>query len=154
DVREELGGAVTTLGNTEKFGRIVEEGGSDFAAAKAGMIHHVFEERDIGFHAADAEFAESAVHALAGFGKIEPPRCDLNEKRIVIGSEKCARIRSAAVKANAEACGGTVRRDLSVIGSEVFVGIFGGDTALESRAVERNGFLLGEREWRIVERIV
>ena len=74
DVREQLGGAVGAAGEAEQLRRIVEEGSGDFAGAETRMIDDIFEERDVRLDAADAELAQRAIHALAGFREIACPR--------------------------------------------------------------------------------
>ena len=64
EVREQLGGAIAAAGKAKQFGRIVEKRGGDFAGAKFRVIDDVFDERNVGLDAADAELAEGAVHAL------------------------------------------------------------------------------------------
>ena len=76
------------------------------------MIDDVFEEGNVGFDAANAEFAQRAVHALASFGKLGAPRCDFYEQRVVVGREHRAGVRRAAVETNAKSCGRSVGREL------------------------------------------
>src|SRR5258707_2034512 len=70
EIGKQLGGAVAAAGEAEKLGRVVEERGGHFAGAKLRVIYDIFDERDVRLHAANAEFAKCAMHALAGFGKI------------------------------------------------------------------------------------
>ncbi len=109
------------------------------------MVHNIFDEGDIGFHAANAEFAEGAVHTLTSFGKICAPGGDFDEKRIVIGGEHRAGISGAAVEPNTETRGRTIGGDFPVVGGEVFLRVLGGHATLESRAVEGNIFLFRQR---------
>ena len=71
----------------EELGGVVEERGGDFAGAELRVIDDVFEEGNVGFDAADAELAEGAVHAAAGFGEIVAPGGDFDQERVVIGGE-------------------------------------------------------------------
>src|SRR6266436_8957571 len=104
EIGKQLGGAVATSGEAKEFGRLVEKCSRDFASAKLRMIHDVFDEWDIGFHAADAEFAQRAVHPLTSFGKIRAPGRDFDEQRVVIGGKHGARVSSAAIQTNAKSC--------------------------------------------------
>ena len=115
------------------------------------MVHDIFDEGDICFHAANTEFAEGAVHPLASFGKIGAPSCDFDKKRIVVGREHRAGIGGAAIETNAETGGRTIGGDFTVVGSEVFLRVFGGHATLESGTIERNIFLFRQRHRRIVE---
>src|SRR5580704_14545188 len=115
------------------------------------MIDYVFEKRDVGLDAANAKLAQRAVHALACFWKFCAPGCDVYEERIVVRSENCASVGSAAVEANSKSSRGPVRRELAVIGREIFFGIFGGDAALERGAIEWHVCLFRQRERLFVQ---
>src|SRR6266849_6067136 len=150
-IREQLGGAVATARETEQFGRLVEERGRDFAGAKLGMVHDIFDERDIRLHAANAEFAKGAIHALAGFGKIRAPGGDFDKQRIVVGSEHRPGIGSTAIETNSESRGGTVRGNFPVVGGKVVLGVLSRHAALEGSAIEWNIFLLRQGNRRFVQ---
>src|SRR5437588_4492642 len=150
-IRKQLGGTVSTAGEAEKFGRLAEEIGGDCAGEKLRVVHNIFDKGDIRFYAANAEFAEGAVHALTSLGKICAPGGDFDEKRIVIGGEHRAGVSGAAIETNTETCGGTIGRNFPIVGGEVFLRVFGGHATLESRAIERNIFLLRQRHRRLVE---
>ena len=72
EIREQLGGAVAAASETKQLRRFIEEGGGDFAGAETRMVDHIFEKRNVGLDAANAEFAQGAVHALARFGQVMP----------------------------------------------------------------------------------
>src|SRR5215469_6616067 len=124
----------------EELRGFIEKTGSGFAGAEFRVIDHVFKERDVGFHAADAEFAKGAVHALARFVEGVAPSGDFDEERIVIGSQNRSSVSGAAIEADAEAGGRTIGGEFAVIGREMFGSIFGGNPALECGPVERNFF--------------
>src|SRR5579864_6831812 len=63
-VEQELGGAVAPAWEVEEFGGVVEERSGDLAGAETRMIDHIFDKGDVGLHAANAEFAKRAVHAM------------------------------------------------------------------------------------------
>src|SRR5260370_36588529 len=149
-IREQFGSAVTAAGETEKLGRVVEERGGDFAGAKLRVVHNIFDEGDIRFHTANAEFAEGAVHALAGFRQICAPSRDLDEQRIVIGGEHRAGIGGAPTETNTETCGGTISGNFPAVGGKVFLRGLGGHATLESRTIERNVLRLWQRHWRLM----
>ena len=83
------------------------------------MIDHVFQERNVGLHAAHAEFAQRAVHALAGVREVASPRRDLHQQRIVKRRDHRAAVGRAAVEPDAEAGRRAIRVNLAVIGNEV-----------------------------------
>src|SRR5258706_5697691 len=147
----QVSGAVGGAGEMEKLGRFVEERGREFAGAKLRVVHNIFDEGDIRFHAANAEFAEGAVHTLTSFGKICAPGRDFDEKRIVIGGEHRAGISGAAIKTDTKACGRTIGGNFSVVGCEVVLRVLGGHATLESGAIERNILLIRQRHRQLMQ---
>src|ERR1051326_4969349 len=65
-IREQLGGAVAARREAEQLEMFVEKRGGYVACLKLLVVDHVLKKRNVGLNAADAKFAESAVHALAG----------------------------------------------------------------------------------------
>ena len=53
-------------------------------AWKCRMVDDIFEKRDVGLDAANAEFAQRAVHALAGVRELAAPGGDFYQQRIVV----------------------------------------------------------------------
>src|SRR5450432_519452 len=117
---------------------MVEEGRGDFAGPELGMVDDVFNERNVGGDAANTKFAEGAVHAAASLRQVLAPGGYFHQERIVVGRKHCARVSSSAVEANAKASGRAIGGNFSVVGREIFLGIFGGDAALQSGAIERD----------------
>src|SRR5580658_3105477 len=117
------------------------------------MIDDVFQKRNVGFDAADAELAESTIHTLASFGKLRSPRRHFYEQRIIVGSEDGTGVSCATIEANSKARGGAIGGELAVIGRKVFSGVLRGNAALQSCAVEWNVFLFWQRE-RLVMKLV
>ena len=72
EVREQLGGAVAAARKTEQFRRIIEKRCGDFAGAKFWVIDDVFDERNVGSHAADAESRSARSMRLQASGKSLP----------------------------------------------------------------------------------
>ena len=130
---------------------MIEKRSGDFAAAKFRVVDDVFDERNIGGYAANAKFAQRAVHAIACFVEIFSPSGDFDEERIVIRGEDCTRVRRTAVETDAESGGRAIRGNLSVVGREIIFRIFGGDAALQRGAVERDIFLARQRHRRFVQ---
>src|SRR5438477_2644902 len=130
EIGEQFGGAIAAAGKAEKFRRLVEERRGDFASAELRVIDNVFHKGNVRFHAADAEFAEGAVHPLASFGKVRTPRRHFDEQRIVIRGERRSGISSAAIEANAKARRRTVGGKFPVVGGEVVLRVFRGHAAL------------------------
>ena len=103
------------------------------------------QEGNIGLDAADAEFAQRAVHARGGIDEVAAEGRDLDQQRIVIRSDHGAGEGGAAVEADAEARGGAVGAHAAVIGHEIVRGVFGGDAALDREAVSCNLVLRRQR---------
>ncbi len=73
EISEEARGAVFAGGEAKERGRFLQPLGGDTAVLEIGVIDDVFEERDVGLHAAHAELAQGAVHARAGLGEVGEP---------------------------------------------------------------------------------
>ena len=102
---EEAGGAVLACFEAEQGGGVFDEGGGDVAGLEVGVGDDVFEEGDIGFDAADAKFAEGAVHALAGDFEAGPPGGDFDEEGVVVGGDDGAAVGGSAIEAESMAGG-------------------------------------------------
>ncbi len=114
------------------------------------MVDDVFEERNVRFHTANAELAQRAVHAPS-FREFRAPRGDFYEKRIVVGSKDRTSVGRATVETDSKSGRRSVSRKLSVIGSKIFFGIFGCDSALQRCAVQHHVWLLRKRERLFVQ---
>jgi hypothetical protein len=136
DPAEQLGGAVLALAEVEQRRRLVDEAGGVVVGDEARVAHQVVQEGQVGGHAADAELHQRAVHAadrlLGGLG----PGGDLLEQRVVEARHHRARVRRAAIDADAEAHRAAVGADAAVVGDEVVLGVLGGDAALQRVAGE------------------
>ena len=77
DVAEEVqqpGRAVAARFEGEQLRRGVNQSGGCPAGLEDRVVDEVFQEREVRFHAANAELAQRAVHALAGGGKVAAGR--------------------------------------------------------------------------------
>ena len=108
------------------------------AAAEGFIGDDVFEKRDVGFHPADAELAQCAVHPLASRREVATHRGDLDQHRVIIRRHDGSGIARGGVQTDAEARGRAVVEDATVVGGEVFRGIFGRHAALDGEAVAGN----------------
>ena len=66
EIAQQLGGPVAAHGKAEQFRRIVNEGRVAAAADELFMAHHIGQEGDVGFHPADAELFQAALHLADG----------------------------------------------------------------------------------------
>ncbi len=146
-------GTVAAARKFEQFGIVFEERGGDFTGAKLRVVHYILYEGDVRLYAADAKFAQRAVHALAGFGKVGTPGGHFDEERIVVGRELGTGVGGAAVETDAESGGRTIGGELAVVRREILVGVFGGYAALQCGAVERDVRLLRQRQRGLVQLI-
>ena len=124
------------LTECEQLRRLVDEARGVAGVAELRMVDDVFEERQVGRDAADAEFAQRPVHARDRLGRRRRPGGDLLQQRIVEARDDRAGIGGAAVEPDAEAGGAAIGGDAAVVGDEVLLGVLGGDAALERVAVE------------------
>src|SRR5690606_31049222 len=99
-----------------------------------------FEKGEVRRHAADAELAERALHALDRLRWRRRPGRDLFQKRIVEAGDNRAGIGRAAVEADAEAGRAAIGGDAAVIRDEILLRVFGRDAALQRVAVELDVF--------------
>ena len=61
--RKQARGAVAPLGELEQLGRGVDKARGALAGLELRVVDDVFEEGQVGRHAADAEFAQRPIHA-------------------------------------------------------------------------------------------
>ena len=98
------------------------------------MHQHFEQERNVGLHAANAEFLEAALHAADGVDETAAAGGDFDEHRIEERADDRAGEGGAGVEANAHAACGAVMDDAPIIGNEAVGGVFGGDAALKCEA--------------------
>ena len=146
EIGKQFGRSIASGWQAKEFRRIVEERRGDFPGLKLRVVHHVFQKRNVGFDAANSEFAQRPVHPLARFRKMCTPRRDFDEQRIVVRGEHGAGIGRSPVKANAEARRRPIRRKLPVVRRKVVCRVLGGHAALQGSAVQRHRFLLRQRK--------
>ena len=104
-IREQFGGAITARKKCEQCWRFVEKRRGRGPLWKVRVIHHVFQKRNIGFHASDAELTQGAVHALAGLWELAAPSRDSYQQRIVEWRDDCAAVSGAAVEPDPKPAG-------------------------------------------------
>ena len=146
------GSAVLARREVEELRRLVDERRGDVAGAEIRVVDDVFEERNVRLDAADAEFAQRAVGAVAGVVELARPGADLHEQRIVVGRDDGAavsRCRRRGERRSRRANGRS--GDGRNPGVKLLVGIFRGDAALERVAVERNVLLRRKADRLLVE---
>ena len=106
-------GAVPARLELEQGRRRVDERGCGVPRAEHGMRDHVLEERHVCLHAADAELAQRAVHALQGDGECLAGGGDLDEQRVVERREGAPGRSHAGIQPHTEARGAAVGEDLA-----------------------------------------
>ena len=97
------------------------------------MRDEVDQERDVGLHAADAEFLQAALDVASGLLVGQPPRRHLHQQRIEVGRDDRAGEGGAGVEPDAHAAGRAIGGDPAVVGEEAVLGVLGGDAALNRR---------------------
>ena len=74
EIVEQLRRAVLARRELEELRRVVEESRGGLARLEGRVVDDVLEKRDVGLHAANAELAQRAIHALARFLESSGPR--------------------------------------------------------------------------------
>src|SRR2546423_3516899 len=74
---EQLSGAIAAGLEFQQFGSRINQGGSCQACAESLVCDDIFQKGNVRFHAADAEFAQGAVHSLQSQWECAPKGCDL-----------------------------------------------------------------------------
>ena len=85
EIAEYLGGPVTTGGQVEKRLLLIQESRRTETIDEDRMVQQIQQEGDVGLHATDAEFAQTAVQAAQGIRETTTTSRDLYQKRIVEG---------------------------------------------------------------------
>jgi hypothetical protein len=149
---EHLRGPVALGMPADQVGRRVDERRGGRAPREFRVDQHVLEERDVRLHAADAEFAEAAVHALDGLVEGRGEGGDLDEQRIVVGRDHRAAVSGAAVQPDAEAGGRAVVGDPSEVRNELVLRILGRHAALHREPAGVDLLLRRDPDRRVVHR--
>lgn len=136
EIGQEFCGAILSLHLPEQLRRRIDEAGGVAHRGECRMAYDRFEEGQVRRDAADAEFAQGAVHPRDRPLRRRRPSGDLLQQWVVIAGDDCAGIGGAAVETDAETGRGTIAGDAPVVGNKVLVGILGGDPALHGVAVE------------------
>ena len=104
-ILEHPGGPVATEREVEERRSLVDEPRGAAAGQKVGVCDEVDQERDVGLHAADAEFLQAAFDVAGGLLVGQPPRRHLHEQRVEIGRDDRAGEGGAGVEPDAHAAG-------------------------------------------------
>ncbi len=115
------------------------------------MVHHVFQERNVRLHPANAELPQAAVHPLTGVPELAPPRRHLHEQRIVIRRNHRAAIRRRPVQPYAETRRRAVRMNPSVIRHEPVRRVLRRHPALHREPIHQHVFLLRQVHLGVVQ---
>ena len=150
-ILEHPSGPVATEREVEERRRFVDEPRGATAGEKVGVCDEVDQERDVGLHAADAEFLQAAFDVAGGLLVGQPPRRHLHQQRVEIGRDDCAGEGGAGVEPDAHAAGRPIGRDPAVVGEEAVLGILRGDAALDRRTHRLDLRLFAKPDLRIGE---
>ena len=91
----------------------------------------VHQDRDVRFHAADAEFAQAAVHAVERLSVRARRDRQLDEHGVVIRRDDSAVDAEGAIEAHPESAGASIGEDFAKIRRKSVFWILGGDPALD-----------------------
>ena len=115
------------------------------------MRDDVFQKRDIGLHAANAEFAQRAVDARQSDFKSRAADRQFHQERIVKRRDDRAGCALRAVETNAQTGGAAISENLSVIRRETLFRVFGRDARLNRETDARDLVLRRNRDFRVVQ---
>ena len=141
EIVEQLGGAVLALHRFEQRRRRIDELRGVAVVAELRVIDDRLEEGEVRRDAANAELAQRAVHARDRLLGRRRPSGYLLKQRVVETRDHRAGIGGAAVQPYAEAGRPAIGGDAAVVGDEVLLRVFGGDSALQRMAVEADVLL-------------
>ena len=153
DVAQDPGRAITARVIPHERGRLVDEGGVHLAGHERRMIEHVLQERDIGFDAANPEFAQRPHELASGVLPFQARGRHLGQERIVIGRHTRAHVPRTVVQPDAQAHGGPVHVDLPGVGQELVLGILRGDPRLNREPALFDRCLVGDADLGIRQTI-
>ena len=138
DVAKQAARPVARAGKSKQLRIVVDEARRHLSLPKRLVADEPFEEIDVGGDSPDAELLERAAHAVDRTLARRCPRGDLLQQRIVVAGDDRARVRGAAIEADAEAGGGAVGGDPPVVGDEAVERVFRGDPALHRVTAQRD----------------
>ena len=153
DVLEHAGCTILGIGDIEQLGRFVNKLGMALARHKGRMAQNIGNKGNIGLYAAHPNLADGAKSLPAGALEGVIPAGDLNQQRIIVRGNHGAGGGITAIETHAVAAAGAIGGNLTVIGSEVIGGIFGGNTALNGIAAHLNIVLRVQTNGRVAQRI-
>ena len=148
---QQLAGAVAPRLELEQIRRRVDQCRGGLPGAEDRVGDDVFEEGDIGLDAADAEFAQGAVHALEGQVEGAAVTGDLHQERIVKGGDDRPGVTHPAVQPHAVAARRAVGEDSPVIGRELVFRVLSCDPALNGAADARHLLLRRQMDLRAAQ---
>ena len=109
------------------------------------MPDEVFQKGEVARHAAHAELAQRAVHAVDGFVRVASARGDFDQQRVVERRDDGAVVGGAGIKPYARARCAAVAGKPAVVGREALLRVFRRHAALQRVTGKPNVFLRGQK---------
>ena len=134
DVAQDARRAIAARRVLEQLGRLVDQRRVRLAVGECRVRQDVFEEREVGLDAADAELAQRAHSLAPHVVPLETAGRDLDQQRIVVLRHARADVARAVVQADAVADRRPVDLDLARVGQEAVARVLGGDAHLDGDA--------------------
>ena len=151
EIRENFCRAITLGSEAEQLRRGVDECRRRIARHEAGMQDEIFEERDVGLDAADAEFAQRPIRSAHRFVERRARRRQLDQQRIEIRRNDRAAEPVAPIQPQPESARRAIGRQPAVIGDELVFGVFRRDARLNRVAAGLDLILPRQMNRRIVQ---
>ena len=105
DVRQQLGRTVLPNWQLEQLRLLIEETSGDSAGEEIGVGNQVEKERDVGFHAADAEFLQTPLHPTGGINEAQAVGRHFHQQRVIKRRDHRSGKSRAGVQADTHATG-------------------------------------------------
>ena len=152
-VAQHLRGTVLARHKLQQVRIVVDEARRRLPGHEVRMVHHIHEEGDVCLHPADAEFAQTAVHAVQRLLVRAGKDGHLHQHRVIVGRDHRVRRAQRAVQADAKAARAAVGQDLAKVRRESVLRIFRRDSALDREAALLDLVLHRQRQ-RLVMHLV
>jgi hypothetical protein len=134
EVREDLLGTVLALNEAEEVRRVVDESCPGLAADEDVVGEQAEEEGDVGLDTTDTELDECTQHLATGYFVGRAADGDLDEKRVVVGSDLGTGKARAGIETDTITTSAAVNLDLACVRLKALGRVLGGDTALDGKA--------------------
>ena len=151
DVLQELGGAIPSGRELEKFRRLVDEPGSTVASEKSRVTDEADQKRNVRLHTANAKLLQASLGPAGSFAEGAAPAGDFNQQRIVEWRDDGTGEGRASIESDAHPARRTIVRQPAVVRHELVRRIFRRHATLNRKTLCRDLILGRQADLRTVE---